>query len=215
MNARYFFFRLLIVTQLFLTGIPSLSAQTAAEVLDRVAAKLQKSKNGYSATFHATVFKGTRETATTSGTLLVKGKKYKVVSDNITTWFDGTTQWSMIAGSDEVNVTTPSAQEMQQLNPYALLNTYRQGYSKTMQTSTKNGVKQHEITLISTGKALFPKVIIIVDGNYSVRNLRLRDSKGDWLRFRIGTIKTGLTLDDATFRFNKTDYPDIDIIDLR
>ncbi|MBR1712163.1 MAG: outer-membrane lipoprotein carrier protein LolA [Alloprevotella sp.] len=200
---------------LLLACLPTLSAQTAKDILDRTAAKLQQSTGGYSAKFQATSFNGTREAGSTNGTIEVKGQKFKITSNGMTTWFDGHTQWSLLAGSDEVNVSTPSAAEVQQMNPYYLLNAYKQGYTCTIRNADKGGLQRWEVTLSAKRKADFPRILLIIDSNYTLQNIRLRDAKGNWMRFRISGVKTGLNLPDSRFRFEKKDYPGIEVIDLR
>ena len=204
-----------LLSLLLLACLPTLSAQTAKEILDRTAAKLQQSAGGYSAKFQATSFKGTREAGSTNGTIQVKGQKFKITSDGVTTWFDGRTQWSLLAGSDEVNVSTPSAAEVQQMNPYHLLNSYKQGYTCTVRNADKGGQRRWEVTLNAKRKADFPRILLIIDSNYTLQNIRLRDAKGNWMRFRISGVKTGQSFPDALFRFEKKNYPGIEVIDLR
>ena len=98
-------------------------AQTARQVLDQTASKL-KNSGGIEASFEGTQFKGTHETGTANGHIQVQGNKFKIASNALTTWFDGRTQWTLMNGSDEVNVSNPTAAELQQVNPYTRLSTF-------------------------------------------------------------------------------------------
>lgn len=105
----------LLVLILFLSV--SLSAQKdkqAREILDKTANALQQA-GGIRATFGGTG----------NGTLLLKGNRFYLNSGGIQSWFDGKTQWSYLESSEEVNVSNPTPEELQTINPYALLSIYK------------------------------------------------------------------------------------------
>ena len=58
----------------------------------------------------------------------MKGDKFLLETEGVTTWFDGRTQWSYLASSDEVNVSEPTLEELQSINPYSWLSLYKQDY---------------------------------------------------------------------------------------
>lgn len=205
--------KILILLLLSVFGL-NLSAQTARQVLDAAAAKLQK--GGVSANFQATTYKGLTANGTTTGTIQTQGSKFKITSGGMTTWYDGKTQWTMLTGSGEVNVSAPTASEAAKMNPYAFINMYKSGYALSMKSATYNGRACKEITLSASNKgAAFQRVLITVDSSNTPVCVRAKDSKGNWMRFRISNIKTGQRISDATFRFDKKKYPKIEVIDLR
>jgi len=199
---------LLIFLPLFAT------AQTAREVLDRTAARL--SKGGCSANFEATTFKGHQENGTTNGNIRILNKCYRVETPDMQVWFDGKTQWTMLNGSGEVNVSTPTAEEVAHMNPYVFLNLYKQGYSYTMKPTTYNGKSCYEVDLrAKQSGAEILRLLLIVTKDYTPQNVRLVDRKGNWMRFRLSNVKTGQSFSTSTFQFDKKSHPNIEIIDLR
>ena len=66
--------------------------------------------------------------------LSVKGIKFVATTPQTTVWFNGTTQWSYMKSTNEVNVSRlPEAQRLSIVNPYGQLMTlYRQGYDLSM-----------------------------------------------------------------------------------
>ena len=75
--------------------MPSASwAQTAREVLDATAARL--SSPGIKAQFKASQFEGSSLKGEATGTLLLNGRSYHVKTDEMLTWYDGTTQWTYV-----------------------------------------------------------------------------------------------------------------------
>ena len=96
------------------------TAQDARTILDRTASRLS-GQGGLQAEFSMTSYVGSKVAGTASGTIYVQGNKFKLVSSQMQTWFDGKTQWSLMAGNGEVYVSNPTAAELQSVNPYYFL----------------------------------------------------------------------------------------------
>lgn len=195
---------------------PALHAQTDAKAtLDKVAGKFSKA-GGIEASFQATAFTGKKDNGTTTGTLQVKGTQFKLASEGMTTWFDGKTQWTMIEGSGEVNVSTPTEAERQRQNPYTFLNLYKSGYKLSQHEITYNEVKCREIRMTAqSNKADIQEMRIVLDNADNPVSVRMRRGKNQWIRIRVSNLQTGKNFSDKTFKFSKEDHPSIEVIDLR
>lgn len=191
-------------------------AQTARQVLDQTANTL-KGSGGIEATFEATQFKGTQESGTTDGHIYVMGNKFKITSPSLTTWFDGRTQWTLLTGSDEVNMSTPTEAELQQINPYTFVNLYKRGYDLSLATTTYQGKACHEVRLTAQSKSGDIQLLILVIDKTShlPLSIRLRNNRGEWMRIRVSGIRTRRNYGDSTFRFDEKQHPGIEVIDLR
>ena len=133
---RYWCFCLLCCVVLPLAAQPDAKA-----ILDRTAAAF-RAAGGVKAEFTIRTQDGS-----TAGTLRLKGDKFLLETDGITTWFDGRTQWSYLASTDEVNISEPTPEELRDINPYTLLYIYKQGYTWQMGTSAGN---YYEVVLNAT-----------------------------------------------------------------
>lgn len=193
----------------------SLSAQSAREVLDATAARMTQ-KGGVKAQFKATQFRGTEAESETTGTILVSGNKFQMDTPNLVTWFDGKTQWSMMKGSDEVNITEPTEEELLAMNPSTLVHIYKKGYRYSMRTSTLRGRPTYEIQLkAKKPDAAFTDIYVDVEqGTFNPLCFRAKNA-GDWIRLSIQTFQTGLTHPNETFSFPTKDFPNVEVIDLR
>ena len=211
MNIKHIFLLLLCACTLM-----PVQAQKAQNILDKTAAKL-KNSGGIEAVFEATAFKGTKETGSAGGTIKVKGNKFKIESNSLTTWFDGKTQWTLLAGSDEVNVSTPTAAELQAINPYSFINIYKKGYTATLAKASYEGKSVHEVRLVATSKkSSMQKILLTIDpATLMPLSVRFKNAKGDWTRIRVRSIKTGRQFADTAFTFDAKQHPGIEIIDLR
>lgn len=190
-------------------------AQNARQILDKTAARL-KNSGGLQATFEATTFKGLTPSGTAVGTIRVQGNKFQIDSDRMSTWFDGTTQWSLLAGSNEVNLTTPTPEEIQQINPYTFVDLYKSGYRLSASDVTYQGKSCHEVRMVATrsGSSISEMRITIDSSSYLPHSIRIREG-ADWTRIRVKSLATGKHLADSVFRFDSKSRPGIEVIDLR
>lgn len=191
-------------------------AQTARQVLDQTASKL-KNSGGIEASFEGTQFKGTHETGTANGHIQVQGNKFKIASNALTTWFDGRTQWTLMNGSDEVNVSNPTAAELQQVNPYTFINLYKSGYNLKLANTTYHGKACHEVRMQAQKHTNgIQLVIAVIDKRTQLPySIRMKDNKGEWTRIRVNGLRTHQHWADSNFKFNQKNHPGIEVIDLR
>lgn len=195
-----------LFTLLLLCCSLSLSAQTAKSVLDKTASLC--SAGAVQAKFTA---KGARGNA--NGTIVAQGNKFTLHSNQATIWFDGKTEWSLVGGSDEVNVTEPTPKEIASMNPMNFVNIYRSGYQNTLKTIGS----QYEVHLVATSKSkAIKEMYVVVDKATSKpRSIRMRTGNNDWTTITISSFQQLGKKGDGYFRFNRKDYPKMQIVDLR
>lgn len=208
--------KLLLIAIVALLATTTATAQTAKQVLDKTATKL-KSSGGLQASFTATSFNGTTEAGSTNGTICVQGNKFKLTAGNGTTWFNGKTQWSLLKGNDEVYISTPTAAELQSVNPYTFINLYQSGYKLSMKSSTYGGKACYEVTMnAQSKKSSINRMVVLIDkSSYIPQNIRIKQSNGNWVRLRVSSLSTGKQWNSSFFEFSKKDYPQVQLIDLR
>lgn len=179
--------------------------QTAKSVLDKAAATITV-KEGVKANFKMTASNGT-----TSGTLLLKGRKFHATTPIAIVWFDGKTQWTYVKNNDEVNISTPTEAQLQAINPYNFINLYKQGYNATLNKSGKDYVVH--LTATDKSKKIQELFITVNKTNYHPTQVKLLQGK-KWTVFDITDLKRQ-NIPDSQFRFNSKDFPNAEIIDLR
>ena len=132
------------------------------------------------------------------------------------TQFQGKTQWAMLKGAGEVNVSEPTEEERAAMNPSTLINIYKKGYSYKLKKSTLRGKPTYEVYLKAKNKkAAFSEIYVDVEqGTCNPLCLRAKRD-GNWMRLSILSFQAGQTLPATTFTFPTKDYPNIEVIDLR
>lgn len=184
-----------------------LHAQNATSVLDKSAATLRAAGNvkiGFTMEL---------EGGTSTGYIKLQRQKFVVNVGGSITWFDGKTMWTYVKANEEVNVTNPSADAVAKMNPYAFLSFYKKGYTVKMGKGT---AKEHEVLL--TGKSGSPYTNVVVRINKSTQYptfIKMTSSKGAVTTIRCNSFLKNQKYKDSTFQFNKKNYPDAEIVDLR
>ena len=186
-------------------------AQNATSILDKAASAYEDS-NGLTAYFTMQTRSDVQKVSESfDGTVDIKGDKFVLKTPDMITWFDGTTQWSFVERNEEVNVSTPTGEELQATNPALLLRSYEKGFTAKYkgESTSPSGKAAHDIELVAweitaTGVSSgFPASIAVFSKN------------GISSTIRISKMKTGVNQPDSYFVFNQKDYPDAEIIDLR
>lgn len=199
--------------------LPStLVAQDANSILQG-AVEAYESSNGIEAAFTITTTtpaNGGEDVV--EGTINIKGDKFTLVTADMRTWFDGKTQWSYLERNEEVNVTTPTGDELLFTNPAMLLKNYKKGFNAKYvgESTAKGGKTVHDIELTPKRRADVVKVVLRIEKFSSMPiSIRIFSKNGMDSRIDIGKVKRGVNQPDSLFSFNPNDYPDAEVIDLR
>lgn len=191
---------------LALFNVVTVSADNATEarrILDKAAAKVNI-KSGAKANF---TISGNK-IGTQSGTIAIKGNKFNAHTGSAIVWYNGKTQWLYNKKSDEVHVSTPSAAQQQQMNPYTFLTLYKSGYTMSL----TNAASGYQVHLTGKGKSI-SEMYILIDKSYNIKQVKMKQ-KGGWVTINVSNFRAG-SISDSAFTFNSKDYPKAEVIDLR
>lgn len=202
-----------------LLGILPIRAQkdaSARKVLDKVASVFTQ-KNGVQASFQTEHFVNGSVQGSVSGQMTIKGNKFQMTTPDMLTWYNGETQWSYVKANEEVNISTPTPEEQESMNPYTFINLYKKGYNYTLKDSKLRGKPCHEITLKAQSKnKKIQTVILDIDASdYTLLCIRMQQEDHTWIRITIHQFASNQTFKDDDFEFQAKDYPQAEIIDLR
>jgi outer membrane lipoprotein-sorting protein len=107
-------------------------------------------------------------------------------------------------------------EEIQSVNPYALLTSYKKGFNyRYVGEKTRQGKRGHEIILTPKTSQDIKSITLNVKENSSPVYIAIQLQNGEKQEFQISSYRTGVNLPDAVFRFDKSKYPGAEIIDLR
>jgi outer membrane lipoprotein-sorting protein len=153
-----------------------------------------------------------------SGGAYIKGDKFKLEMEAMDIWFDGKTQWVLMKDVNEVNISVPTASEIASISPLALLGIYKNGFTlKTPASKTINGRSTHLIDMVPASQNKdFKSITAAIDkesGNIIQVILTMADGMKN--KIDISGYNTNHQFSDTLFRFDKNDYPGVEIVDLR
>ena len=181
-------------------------AEGAKSILDKAATTVSN-PNGVQANFQMI----SKQYGSTYGSISIKGRKFHASTPEAIVWFDGKTQWTYVKKNNEVNVSNPSDDELQALNPYNFINIYKKGFSYTM--TTKGNSYEVHLTATDKKRNIQEMYITVNKTSYAPTQVKMKQRNG-WTTINISSLKAS-KLNDAIFRFNAKDYPHAEVIDLR
>ena len=204
-----------------LLSLPVIAQQQQSQakvILDKTAEAFRKA-GGVKADFTVKAVTNGLVEGAENGTIQLKGEKFVLKTSDIITWFDGKTQWSYMTKNDEVNVSTPTQEELQQINPYTFLYMYQKGFSYKLGTvKTFQGKAVWEVVLTADDKKqeLESITLYVTKNAYEPVYIQLQQ-RGQKTRneITVTAYQTGLDYADDVFTFDRKAYPTAEVIDLR
>jgi outer membrane lipoprotein-sorting protein len=191
---------------LFLILACTMQAQTAAQVLNRCASVIGH-KSGASASFRLSSAKY----GSASGTIAIKGNRFRATTPQAIVWYNGKTQWSYMKKTGEVNISTPTQAQQMSMNPYTFIHIYKTGYRSSLQRSGSNYIVH--LTAVNQKRTVQELYLTINKNSYVPSKVRMRQGS-TWSTITISNFRAK-SLPNSLFSFNAKDYPKAEVIDLR
>ena len=151
-----------------------------------------------------------------TGTLIVKGDKYRLDIAGQVVICDATTTWTYISDANEVQVNAVENDEGI-ITPTRLLSSYSEDYrSKITGEITKNSIVQYVIELKpNTDKSITAVELNIDKDQLRIMRIAIQDKSGNTFTYMVNKFETNVAVKDTDFSFNAKDYPGVEVIDMR
>lgn len=208
-----------IITLIFFTT--SSSAQSSVEAINI----LDKAYSGYIASDGITLsFTSVtkeadgREYEPQKGKAFIRDNKFRVEMETMNIWFNGETQWVLLKDVQEVNISTPSVTELSAVSPLSLLGIYKEGYNLEPPVSkTLNGKNVYiiDMTPIASNSEIKAISAAVDKANHTLVQVVLTMSNNSQSMIEITDYNANFRYNATEFEFDKTKYPDVEIVDLR
>jgi len=196
-------------------SVPFIGAQNNAQAEKIITDLLAEAKKSAIKTNFRLVTNDKSNSQSSSGTFTIKGNRFVLEMDALKAWFDGKTQWSYVAQSNEVSITEPTEKELAETNPMAILSGFKSRCS--IKFSAIKSATDYCIDMIPKLK---DKNIskIEVQVNKSTGNLisiKLNNKNGSSTILKLTNFQKGVKVSDNTFVFNQSRYKGVVVNDLR
>lgn len=181
---------------------------TAAQLLAQAVEQIKKSPS-LQATFRASTSDGSAQ-----GSIQLSGNRFKLDTDEFTTWFDGRTQWAYSPRTGEVNISEPTFEELAQINPFAVIGSLKDGYNARRVNAPK-GSDRLELTPKHKGGDYSKVTLTLNAATHYPSAIEIVATDGARINIAVTSVKAGKMPDASAFRFNRSLYPRAEIVDLR
>ena len=199
----------LLILLLVLSTIHPVSGQKAADILSAVNRKYA-SFTSYSAGFRVS---GAEKY---TGTLLSKGKMYKISFGGQEVYNNGKDVYTYLAETNEVNITSYNEGDESDFSPNTIFNLYKKGYASSYKNEVTMGGKKYDVvTLTPKTKSSVQKIELTIGKTDKLISSWTVFDKSGATTYTITGFKPDIALADATFTFDKSKYPKVEVIDLR
>jgi outer membrane lipoprotein carrier protein len=190
----------------------------AKKILDNVSAKF-KSYKSVTANFSLKIENAAGKVeGTKSGSVYMKGSKYRVNISGQEIYSDGNNIWTYDKSSDEVQLTKfdPSSNTITPQKMFT--NFYDKDFLYKLNSTTKQGnktIQEIELTPIDKTKTFF-KVLVSIDKNSkNIVSTKVFEKNGNRYIYNITGMKTNINLPESLFVFDSKKYPNVEVVDLR
>jgi len=205
-----------------LLGSLSVTAQKndpeAKKVLDAVSAKFKTFSSVQAAFSYKVEDAKGKVQSNKTGTITMKGTKYRVNFGSQEIFCDGKTVWSYDKTAKEVTINNLDASGST-LTPQKLFtNFYDKDFLYLLNGEKKMGAKTlQEIEMTPTDKSkAFHKVYLQVDkAAKTIYSTKVLENGGNRYTYTVTSMKTNLPAADNMFVFDKSKYPGVEEVDLR
>lgn len=189
----------------------------ALEILDKMSAKY-KAMTGFRTTFTYTLESpASKINENYEGDITVKGNKYRLKMGGQEIINNGTTVWTYLKESNEVNISNYEPEEGE-INPTEIYTIYKKGFKyMKLDDIVEGGVTYEVIDLVpdDKDKPYFKIRLTINKKDKSLKGWKIFEKSGNRYIYTIKQFTPNANIDDKTFVFDKAQYKGVQVVDLR
>lgn len=185
----------------------------ATTLLEEVTAKMKAYKTIKLDFTYSMINKSQKINESFKGTLISKGDKYKLNISDQQIFCDGQTAWTYQKDANEVQVNDVNGDE-ESFTPTKFMTSYGKNY-KSKLLSDKGNLQTIEMSPLK-GRKKFSKVNLTLDkGTKQIKSMQVYDKNGGVFTYNIERFTTNQPIADSEFTFKASNYPKVEIVDMR
>ena len=158
-----------------------------------------------------------KSTKKINGTLWVKKNKYFLSFDDQIIANDGKTLWNYQKNTHEASLFEPEDDEFSMFHPTKLLNNWKNDYyAKTIREEEVNAKTTILIDLTPKKKSTFYKLRLFIDKKtFYIHKVMMYQVEDVTITYTITKFTPNAAVSDEKFTFNKVNYPNVQVNDMR
>ena len=195
----------------FIICVTSLWAVNADGVMKKVLTKYRTS-TCLSANLAITAGKNTSK-----GTIIMQDNCFKLQTLELRCWYDGKNMWTYSKDVGEVNLTSPTNEELQSMNPYIALRNYKTDNIVSLLKSYDSDSYVLKLVPKSTKKSTYREIVISVSKtSYYITKAVIVMANGQQSSIHITGYRALNKYETQFFKFSASEVPKATpVIDLR
>lgn len=194
--------------------VPSSFAQSkpnAQTELQSIVNKLSAAKS-LTAKFSCSSSDGSKS----SGSIKIKDKKFAVSIANSVTIYDGKDVWQANEFSKEINIFEPDDEMLAEINPLILIKQGQNAFKASRLTAPDNQIKLSLTPKAGSGQDNVKRIVLTANRSTNLpAKAEVELKSGEKLTFNFSDISLNASVNDSSFKLDKSKYPGYQIVDLR
>lgn len=190
----------------------------AKAILDGVSAKF-KTFTTVQATFSYKVENAAgKQLSNKSGSIMLKGTKYRVSFSGQEIFCNGTTVWNYDKAANEVTISKLDASSGMITPQKLFTNFYDKDFLYLLNGEKKVGNKtmqEIEMTPVDKSKPFYKVYVLVDKAAKTIYSTKVMENAGNRYTYTVNNMKTNKPIDDSKFVFDKSKYPGVEEVDLR
>ena len=207
--------KLFVIALIVISSSLSAQNQVAKDILDELSARTRSYKN-MTISFDFIVKNISQNiNETQKGTLTLEGDKFRLEMEGQIIINDGKSQWVYLTDINELQIMDYNPED-DMISPNKLFTSYEKGYKYTYVGAESDGKSRlHIIDLFPEESGTFMKITLEVDATKKQLNtIKIFDKNGGTYAYKVNIFTTNSS-NLTPFTFNLSDYPAVEVIDLR
>ena len=188
--------------------------QVAKDVLDKLSTTTKSYKN-ITVSFDFILENKSQDISETqSGLLVLEGDNFRLEMEGQTIINDGEIQWIYLADMNEVQIMEHDPED-EMMSPNKLFTIYEEDYKYNyVSASSEKGKRLQLIELFPEESEEFMKIKLSVDAaKNQIHSITMQDKHGGTYTYLVKSFKSNTEVEP--FTFNSSEFPNVEVIDLR
>lgn len=190
----------------------------AKKILDAVSAKFKTFSTVQASFTYKVENAAGKALSTKTGTIVMKGTKYRLSFSGQEIFCNGTTVWNFDKAANEVTINNLDASSGM-ITPQKLFsNFYDKDFFYTLNGEKKVGTKtvqEIQMTPVDKSKSFHTVYLQIDKAAKTIYSTKVLENAGNRYSYTVNSMKTNIPVQDNQFVFDKSKYPGVTVEDLR